>query len=45
LGHESSDDYVTVDNVEFEKNMLSNLAPIHTIGPMKYKLGRIAYPG
>ena len=37
FGHESRDDYVTVDNIEFNQNTLSNSAPTHTIGPMKYK--------
>jgi hypothetical protein len=35
--HESRDDYVTVDYIEFNQNTLSNSAPTHTIGPLKYK--------
>ena len=34
---ELSDDYVTVDNIEFNQNTLTYSASTHTIGPMKFK--------
>ena len=43
-GHESHHDYVTVDYIEFNQNTSEfNLAPTHTIGPMKYKWSRVGY--
>ena len=37
-GHESRDEYVTVDNIELSQNTLTNLAPTHLIGPIKIQM-------
>jgi hypothetical protein len=41
LGHESRDDYVTLDNIKFIQNTLTNLAPTHSTGPIQLKLAML----
>ena len=41
LGHESHDDYVTVDNIEINQSTLFNLAPQNQANVMQMKQSRL----